>query len=332
MDRIDLQNVTIWSYMGPTRNQSFSYVGNYCDKSAFYTRDAAELYRLKMKYKNICTATISDNDTVHLMESVSFPKQIVKANKIPIKFSESATKMVDNINPYLYLYALLKVEEGYIIRIPFKDNYLFPITIYVSKKDLEYYKVTINTIIDQAATQWNHLGKPSLDECYYFGKVPFNDDLPDNIVPFYSFINYINSKLPVPSEEEKESLNGLLDSNEETNVKLGFNLLKSYNNSSFLFHLMHNIASNHYSSKITSSIAYKYICKIYYAGEITKRELRRAMRWQQTLLNKIYSILYLGNLVPDSDKTQILATIEDLTYGNNLDMVPLCSKYLNDEG
>lgn len=332
MDKIDLSNNTIWRYKGPTSNQPFSYVADYHDKNAFYTRDTTELYRLKMKYKNICTATISDNDTIHLAESIIFPKQIIKANKIPIKFSENATKIIDNINPYLYLYALLKVEEGYIIRIPFNDNYLYPITIYISQDDLEHYKVTINTVVNQATIQWKNLGEPTLEECYYFGKMPFNDDLSDNIVPFYNFINYINSKLPTPTEEEKESLRGLLNSNEETNVRLGFNLLKSYNNSSFLLQLLYNVAQKHYSSKITSSIAYKYICKIYCVGEVTKRELKRAVRWHQTLLNNIYSILYLGNLVPDSDKTQILAKIENFTYGSNFDMISLCSKYLNDEG
>ena len=94
--------------------------------------------------------------------------------------------------------------------------------------------------------------------------------------------------------------------------------------------MLYNVTQKHYSSKITSSIAYKYICKIYCVDKITKRELKRAVCWHQTLLNNIYSILYLGNLVPDSDKTQILAKIENFTYGSNLDMVSLCSKYLNE--
>lgn len=300
----------------------YEYVGNRYYGSEFiqvfdrgmYEKEETELIRLREKYKKICKNTVKDGDEIYLSENISFPRQIVSVNKIPIKFSKKSQKIVYKVNPYTILYELYKMQEAYAVYINPSRIFQFPSIIIIKKNML--IDQTLDNIKNIALKRFPGSIIDSIQEIYYTPSERL-DNLPEDCIPFCNFVNYINSKLPILSEAESDSIMNLIKSDIYNNNKLGFDLLKAYNNSPLLLPMLHHIANRTFDSKISNSVAYKYFISIY---NLPKRYLKR-IKWGGISKMELMTLLCVSGLTNKKETIDYIGNVEDCRFK---DMIDVC--------
>lgn len=236
---------------------------------------------LLTKYQNICNREIEDGDTIFLNPDCHFPKSLVSRNKIPIKLQDNGAKIVYNFSPYLILYRIKNIRKVKVLK--FDNNLAIVCEMINSEESIKSY----------VSHRWEGVSFLSQE----IGYLPLDEILdiyPDNSVSFYKFVKYINSKLAKPSKEEKESIIGMMDSNQDYQNKLAFDILKNYDNSFALAHIL-NSSYKDYSKKVTGGVSYKYIRSVI---GVSKRDLLYKFSWNN---NHIFPVcdLYLSGLSPE---------------------------------
>lgn len=267
---------------------------------------------LLTKYQNICNREIEDGDTVFLTKECHFPKSLISRNKIPIKLQDNGAKIVYNFSPYLILYRIKNIREVKVLKF---DNNL---AIVCEMSDSEEY------IKRYVSYRWEGVSFLS-QEIGYLPYENIQDIYPDNSVSFYKFAKYINSKLAKPSKEEKDSIIGMLGSDQAYQNKLAFDILKNYDNGFALAYIL-NSSYKDYSKKVTGGISYKYIRSVM---GIPRRDLIYKCKWSEDYIFPVCD-LYLSGLSPEC-KNIIDDIISNLDFSFGVDKIKCYYKVLEND-
>ncbi len=260
MNRSDYVNCKFYRYYKTSSGQGYFSI-LYSPDNLFTITEEYKAQLIK-KYQNICNNEIEDNDNVILDKRCHFPKSIITKNKIPIKLTDSGTKVVYNFSPYRILYQIKTVESIKVIKF---DN---GTAVVCNINDPE------REVIPSFTQKWYGVSVLRKDTGYYSYNI-IKDIYPDNAVSFYKFVKYINSKLLQPSEEEKKSIISMMDSSQDAQNKLAFDILKNYDNSFALAHILMD-TYKYYSAKVMGGISYKYLRSVI---NLNKKELIYKYIW-----------------------------------------------------
>ena len=258
-------NFRHWMYQPESEDWYNSYYNTLGLPGAFWdmTEDEFNILRNGPTFQSI-----NDNDKVLVTKNTKFPKLFIGESGVSLSRTTSVKKADKIVVPDHAVKVFEEIvnhsEKVYAIRCI--DNEW----AYVSCSHLDEMGKTIDDLSDYLNSKWpGRYEKPIL--CYFIPRA-FEEEYihTDKLVLFSEFFKYLNSKMIPVTEEMRQNIIGMLKSNDELQMKLAIDMLKTVDLSGILFDLFWvlNFNNNNWRSRgvfkvlpssIKNSINFKYL-------------------------------------------------------------------------